>query len=68
MVRNRQELGSPRSHGLYSIDDLFGVESNVLDPCPLVVVHILLNLRYFLSISRLVNRHFDVLVVVCYHD
>lgn len=68
VVRNGKELGSSRPHGLHCVDDLIGVERNVLDSRSLVVVHVLLDLRHLLPVGRLVNGHLDVLVVVCHHD
>lgn len=67
-IGDSQELHSTLGEGLYSVDNSLSPERNVLGSRAVVVVYVLLDLRFFLAFSGLVDGHFDVLVVVCDHD
>jgi hypothetical protein len=50
------------------LNDISGEQSNVLCPGTMIVINILLNLRFPLSNSRLIDRHFNVLIKISYYD
>jgi len=66
--RDGQELGAPSLKVAHRLDNVIGVESNVLDTTSSVVFYVLLDLRLLLSIGRLIDRHFHRLFVVRHHN
>ena len=63
-VRHLQEFLSTFLQVNNAVDDVIGVQSDVLDASAAVVVDILLNLRFLLAVRRFVDRHFHGLLVV----
>ncbi len=67
-VWNSQEFDSSLSHVFNGVDDFVGVHGDVLDSSVMVVVNVFLNLGFFLSSSWLIDRHFDILIIVGYDN
>ena len=67
-VGNAEELNSPASQVFNCCNNVFSSESDMLDTCVVIVVHILLDLGLLFTICRLVDRHLDILIEVSDHD
>ena len=63
-IRNCQELNSSIFKGRDSFDNIWSRKRDVLNTSSTVVIDILLDLRFPLSISRLINWHFHSLVKI----
>lgn len=66
-IRNVEEFNSPSSHILDCWDDCWGIKSYMLHTSIFIVVHKLLNLRFSLSIGRLIDGNLDIFIIVS-HD
>lgn len=63
-----EELNASSAEGFNGGDNFRSVERDVLHTRTSIVVNVLLDLRLSLAISRLVDRHFNLLVEVSHHD